>query len=129
MFKNILLPLDVSDRHTEAVDTAADLVGTGGGELTLFHVIEVISGVTMDEEKDFYRRLEKTARAHLDKVGERLKSRGVAWRAATRSARGLRAEAIFFGAAACSGRGRRVGPSARCGVSRRTAGGDKGRKG
>jgi nucleotide-binding universal stress UspA family protein len=81
MFKKILLPVDVSDRHGQALDAAADLAGPGGGEITLLHVIEVIAGLTMEEEKDFYRRLEKTARAKLAQLGDRLKPRNVAWRA------------------------------------------------
>jgi nucleotide-binding universal stress UspA family protein len=81
MFKNILLPLDVSDRHDHALDVAADLAGAAGGEITLLHVIEVISGLTMEEEKDFYRRLEKAARDKLARLGDRLKARKVAWRA------------------------------------------------
>ena len=81
MFKKILLPLDVSDRHGPALDAAADLAGPGGAEITLLHVIEVIAGLTMEEEKDFYRRLEKAARAKLAQLGDRLKPRNVAWRA------------------------------------------------
>jgi nucleotide-binding universal stress UspA family protein len=81
MFKKILLPLDVSDRHGPALDVAAELVGASGGELILLHAIEVISGVTMDEEKDFYRRLEKGARDHLGKVGEKMTAKSISWRA------------------------------------------------
>ena len=80
MFKKILLPLDVTEKHEQALNAAADLCGPGG-ELTLLHVIEVISGLTMEEEKDFYQRLEKTARAHLSKIGEQLKPRNLPWRA------------------------------------------------
>jgi nucleotide-binding universal stress UspA family protein len=80
MFKKILLPLDVSDKHERALTTAADLAGTNG-ELTLLHIIEVIAGLTMEEEKDFYRRLEKAARSHLSKTGDKLKPRNIAWRA------------------------------------------------
>jgi nucleotide-binding universal stress UspA family protein len=80
MFKKILLPLDVSDKHEQALNVAVELAGTSG-ELTLLHVIEVIAGLTMEEEKDFYRRLEKAARNQLGKIGDRLKPRNIAWRA------------------------------------------------
>src|SRR5438105_13302453 len=80
MFQKILLPLDVSDQHAQALTIATDLAGAEG-ELTLLHVIEVIAGLTMDEEKDFYQRLEKTARSQLAKFGQQFSARNIAWRA------------------------------------------------
>ena len=72
MFNNILLPLDLSDRHGPAVEVAAELTRQSEGEITLLHVIELIPGVRRDEEKTFYRRLEETAETYLKHVARRL---------------------------------------------------------
>lgn len=79
MFKKILLPVDLTDKHKPALDVAADLASQPGGEIVLLHVIEVIPGLSMEEERDFYGRLEKKARAHLGRLGEQLKQRKVPW--------------------------------------------------
>jgi nucleotide-binding universal stress UspA family protein len=81
MFKKIVLPVDLTDKHQQALDVAAELAGQSGGEVTLLHVIETIPGLTMDEEKEFYDRLERNARTHLDRLGNRLAKRKIAWRA------------------------------------------------
>jgi nucleotide-binding universal stress UspA family protein len=81
MFKKILLPVDLSDRHGQAVDVAADLAEQSGGEIVLLHVIEVIAGLSMEEEKHFYNRLDRAAKAHLEHLGGSLKQRKGAWRA------------------------------------------------
>src|SRR6516162_7997131 len=81
MFQKILLPVDVSDKHGPAISVAAELAGASGGEVLLLHVIEVISGLPMEEEKAFYGRLEKAARSHLEKLGARFKQSKVRCRA------------------------------------------------
>jgi|SRR5262245_34321042 len=80
MFQKILLPIDLSDRHTRAVETAGQLASRSDGEVVLLHVIEVIPGFSIDEEKTFYGRLEKLAAVHLEKLGSVLKQRHVRWR-------------------------------------------------
>ena len=78
MFRKILLPVDLSERHQAALDTAADLAGPNGGEITLLHVIEVIPGLPMEEDMAFYHRLEKAARKHLNQLAALLRQRNVA---------------------------------------------------
>jgi len=80
MFKKILLPLDLTDRHQAALDMAGDLAAQGGGEVVLLHVIEAIPGLSLEEEKDFYTRLERSARERLAHHAAGLKERGVACR-------------------------------------------------
>jgi nucleotide-binding universal stress UspA family protein len=80
MFKKILLPLDLSDRHQRAVDIAAELAKQSGGEVVLLHVIETIPGLGVDEEKAFYGRLNKMAETHLEGIARRLSERRVACR-------------------------------------------------
>lgn len=81
MFKNILLPVDLSERHQRALDVATSLVKQSGGEITLLHVIEVIAGLSLEEEKSFYQRLEKSARSHLARLGDHFKRQQITWRA------------------------------------------------
>jgi nucleotide-binding universal stress UspA family protein len=80
MFKKILVPVDLSDRHERALEAAMGLAGGSGAEVVLLHVIEVIAGLTLEEEKSFYNRLEKSARKHLGQLGERLTERQLSWR-------------------------------------------------
>src|SRR5438874_905693 len=80
MFKNILLPVDLTDRHSQALDVAGELATQSGGEVVLLHVIETISGVSMEAERPFYGRLERAARGHLDRLGKHLGERQVRWR-------------------------------------------------
>jgi nucleotide-binding universal stress UspA family protein len=80
MFRRILLPVDLSDRHAAALKTAAELSYPGRGEVILLHVIETISGLDFEEERPFYQRLEAAARRDLQRLGQRLEERKVAWR-------------------------------------------------
>jgi len=65
MFKKILVPLDLTDKHRPALSKAADLARSSNATLTLLHVIEMIPGLAVEEEKDFFQRIESKARAHL----------------------------------------------------------------
>jgi nucleotide-binding universal stress UspA family protein len=60
------------------------LAGASKGEIRLLHVIELIPGLSRDEEKPFYDRLERKARAHLGRYGKVLADRGIAWHAEVR---------------------------------------------
>jgi universal stress protein A len=77
MFKNILMPVDLSDTHQQAIEIAAELARESGGQVTLLHVVEVIPGLWMEEERDFYDRIEAAAREHLTKLGRQLEARQV----------------------------------------------------
>jgi nucleotide-binding universal stress UspA family protein len=74
MFKKILLPLDLTDRHAAALRLAAELARQSGGEVTLLHVVEVIPGLSREEESPFYARLERKAAAHLERWAGELSS-------------------------------------------------------
>src|SRR5437773_2005670 len=79
MFQRILLPVDLTEKHERALNIAAEFAGRSG-EITLLHVIEVIPGLSMDEERAFYNRLERLARSHIDKLGSLLEKRKVSWK-------------------------------------------------
>jgi universal stress protein A len=80
MYRNILVPVDLTDRHDKALEAAAGQAG-GDGAVTLLHVIELIPGLPVEEEQGFYDRLDRAARKHLDRLGGQLTRRGVPWRA------------------------------------------------
>jgi nucleotide-binding universal stress UspA family protein len=81
MFKKILLPVDLTDRHDQALEIAAELATQSGAGVTLLHVIETLAGASLEEERDFYGRLERAARAHLHRLGRQLDERKVSWQA------------------------------------------------
>ena len=77
MFKNILVPVDLTDVHQPALDIAARLAQENDGEVILLHVVEVISEVWATEDREFYNRLEQLARDHLARLGHALEAHGV----------------------------------------------------
>jgi nucleotide-binding universal stress UspA family protein len=77
VFQHILIPLDLTDKHRQAVLIGAELATQSRGTVTLLHIIEKIPGLSDEEDKTFYARLERTARDHLVNYGESLKVRQV----------------------------------------------------
>jgi universal stress protein A len=77
VFRKILVPVDVSDRHQQALDIAGRLAKQNDGEVILLHAIEVLPGLWLEEERDFYERLEQMSREHLAKVGRSLEAHQV----------------------------------------------------
>jgi nucleotide-binding universal stress UspA family protein len=75
MFQKILLPVDLSDRHQQALQAAAELALQSRGEVVLLHVIEVIPGLS--GEDDFYSRLERVARKHMEALKANLDKKRV----------------------------------------------------
>jgi nucleotide-binding universal stress UspA family protein len=72
MFMNILVPVDLSDTHQRAIEIAGRLAHASDGQVTLLHVVEVIPGLWVDEERDFYDRIEAAAMDHLTRLGRQL---------------------------------------------------------
>jgi hypothetical protein len=50
MFKNILVPMDLSEKSTKALDIAVGLNSDRARRITVLHVIETIEG---DDREDF----------------------------------------------------------------------------
>jgi nucleotide-binding universal stress UspA family protein len=80
MFKKIILPVDMTDKHQRALEVAGDLAEQTKGEIILLHVIEIIPGLAVEDERDFYDRLEAKANRHLQHLQARLETRKVAVR-------------------------------------------------
>ena len=68
MFKQILVPVDFSDRNKHALDIALNLAKTSGGTIHLLHVIKTLSGDHDEEFRDFYNKLEAQAKKRMDKL-------------------------------------------------------------
>jgi universal stress protein A len=77
MFRKILVPVDLTDTHQRALEIAARLASEGNGEVILVHVIEVIAGLWVEEEREFYDRIEAAARDHLARLGRQIEEYNV----------------------------------------------------
>ena len=71
MFQKILVPVDLAPKSLAAVDAAYELAVQLGAQVTLLHVIETIEHIQFDEMKQFYERLESSARNGLQEFSER----------------------------------------------------------
>ena len=80
MFARIVVPADLTDRNREAV-AMASRVAAPDGTICLLHVIETIPGVAVDEEKEFYEKLEKKASVFLGELGDTLSAQNIRWSA------------------------------------------------
>jgi len=77
MFKRILVPMDLTKKSMAAVDLALELASKSSAHVILHHVIETVEHVAFDEMKDFYCRLETSARKGLQELAERFEGVGV----------------------------------------------------
>ncbi|MDX1579619.1 MAG: universal stress protein [Gemmatimonadota bacterium] len=80
MFRNILLPVDLTPKNLSAVQIAADLARASGGGVVLLHVIETLD-LPFEELREFYDRLESKAVAHMDGLADALERAGVPFEA------------------------------------------------
>jgi universal stress protein A len=79
MFRKILVPVDLTDSHLPALRIAAQLAEQNGGSVTVLHVVQTIYGLALSEERDFYARLERKARAQMEKFQQQVEKAKVAW--------------------------------------------------
>ncbi len=78
MYRNILIPVDLSEKNALAVETAQRLADPQAGAITLLHVIETLRDVPFEEMEDFYRELGEQAERTLARWTEALTERGFA---------------------------------------------------
>lgn len=81
MFGTILVPVDLSEENHASVALASKLAQSEEDVVHLLHVIETIPGLEIEEERDFYERLERNARRYLDKLGKSLDAGKTRWTA------------------------------------------------
>ena len=65
MFRNVLVPSDLTDRTGLALETAANITATDRARITVLHVVETIPGAEFDELSSFYHKLHRQASARL----------------------------------------------------------------
>ena len=61
MFKNILIPADLTDKAAKGLELALKLCTDPGGRITLLHVIELIDDSEEEEFEPFYEKLKRRA--------------------------------------------------------------------
>lgn len=71
MFKNILVPTDLTEKSRKALDIAISLGSGEEGRITLLHVVQIIEGDDQEEFGEFYNRLRTRAeRKMTEMVGQ-----------------------------------------------------------
>ena len=79
MFRRILVPVELSDKDSRAVETARSLARAndeGDTEVALLHVIETLD-LPFEELEDFYGKLESRATAVLNGLSAALAQDGI----------------------------------------------------
>jgi universal stress protein A len=77
MYRNILIPVDLSPENDPAVTAAGRLADPDGAAITLLHVVETLQDETDDELERFYDRLRERAERTLRRWTEELSQGGV----------------------------------------------------
>jgi nucleotide-binding universal stress UspA family protein len=75
VFKQILVPLDFTEKNVLALETACRLSDPSRGQLTLVHVIERIEHLTAMELRSFYKQLEARANREMALAEKRVANR------------------------------------------------------
>ncbi|MBI4468357.1 MAG: universal stress protein [Acidobacteria bacterium] len=77
MFKRILVPIDLTKKNLRAVSTAMSIAAKDRSETLLFHVIEAIEGLPVEELQGFYTQLEQNALKKLNMLAEKFRRKGL----------------------------------------------------
>lgn len=77
MFQRILIPVDFSERNRAAVDIARQMAKQNAARIILIHVIETIEYISYGELRDFYDRLQRSARAGMKELSEGFAAEGI----------------------------------------------------
>ena len=78
MFRDVLVPVDLSEKNLRTVDVAAELLRHcgAGARVTLLHVIETIDHVPFEELEEFYATLQRKAEQGLLDLAGRFQGAG-----------------------------------------------------
>ena len=74
MYKNILVPTDLTDKNAPAIRQALAIADQSGGQLYLLHVLERLGGETDGELEAFYQKLASQADEILSGWQQRFQS-------------------------------------------------------
>ena len=76
MFRNILLPTDLTEKSDKALDVALNIHSDGECKITLLHVIEAIDDAEDEEFRPFYEKLTERAFRKMEGMVPRTGSYG-----------------------------------------------------
>ena len=76
MFRNVLVPVDLTDKNRAATRAALEIVDPDHGVVHLLHVIETIQGIEFEQLKGFYEELHGKAESTMQQWVEELSSLG-----------------------------------------------------
>lgn len=94
-FKNLLVPLDFSEKNRAAVDIALDLARQNEAQITLLHIIESID-LPGDEEVDsFVLQLQRRAAGNLEETAKQIQDAGIPVEVVTRFGKRAREIAAY----------------------------------
>jgi len=68
MFKNILVPSDLTERNLKAMDIAVRMAPENRAVVTVLHVIETVEEIDSEDFQKFYRQLGARAGRKIDKL-------------------------------------------------------------
>jgi universal stress protein A len=74
MFKNILVPVDLTEKSRKALEIAVNLDSGEEGTITLLHVVQIIEGDDQEEFGEFYNRLRTRAEKKMADLAGRYES-------------------------------------------------------
>ena len=74
MFKNILVPTDLSEKSMKALEIAVRMGSGDDGKITLLHVIETIEEAEDEEFKAFYQKLTERAQRKMEEIADRYRA-------------------------------------------------------
>ena len=77
MFKNILVPTDLTEKSLVALDIALKINTESDLKITLLHVIETLEEAEDEDFREFYEKLEKRAWKKLDEMAQRYGKEGL----------------------------------------------------
>jgi len=77
-FKNILVPVDFTEKNLAALEVAFELAVANRARVTLLHGSETLEGESDAEVEQFYDRLEKRAGSELERMSQRFVAAAVA---------------------------------------------------
>ncbi|MBD3649047.1 MAG: universal stress protein [Pseudomonadales bacterium] len=93
--KNLLVPLDFSEKNGTAVDIALDLARANKAHITLLHVIENIDLQGDNEVDSFELQLQERATRNLEKIAHKLQAAGATVDFVTRFGKRAREIALY----------------------------------
>jgi|GEM_PF-391622 len=77
VFRHLLVPIDLSDRHQRVLEVARSIAAGASARVTVMHVIQRIEGIPPRELASFYERLETSARKRLERTLQWLATAGL----------------------------------------------------